>query len=125
MKTLPDYLRPGLDIVSIGINPSLPSVERGFYFANPRNRFWRALNASRLVDVPLDPGMASQQQMMIEFGIGFTDLVKRPSASAKALKAPPSTAIRIDFPSPTFAPSAHPPRIGPSGCSSAQAQSRL
>ncbi len=87
MKTLPDYLRPGLDIVSIGINPSLPSVERGFYFANPRNRFWRALNASRLVDIPLDPGMASQQQMMNEFGIGFTDLVKRPSANAKELKA--------------------------------------
>ena len=49
MKTLPDYLRPGLDIVSIGINPSLPSVREGYYFANPRNRFWRALNASGLL----------------------------------------------------------------------------
>ena len=87
MKTLPDYLRPGLDIVSIGINPSLPSVERGFYFANPRNRFWRALNASNLANELLDPGIASQQRLVDKFGIGFTDLVKRPSANAKDLKA--------------------------------------
>jgi len=38
-KTLPDHLAPGLDIVSIGINPSRYSVERGFYFARPGNRF--------------------------------------------------------------------------------------
>ena len=48
--TLNDYLRPGLDIVFVGLNPSQYSVEVGHYFANPRNRFWAALNRSGLVD---------------------------------------------------------------------------
>ena len=49
MKTLPDYLKNNLDIVLVGLNPSQVSVERGHYFANPRNRFWRAFNQSGLV----------------------------------------------------------------------------
>ena len=78
--TLPDYLRPGLDIVSIGLNPSLPSVRLGYYFANPRNRFWRALNASGLVPVALEPGVEAMELMLRHYGIGFTDVVKRPTA---------------------------------------------
>ena len=87
MKTLPDYLRPGLDIVSIGLNPSLPSVRAGFYFANPRNRFWRALNASGLIPVPLEPGSAAMQVLFDQYAIGFTDVVKRPTAGSGDLRA--------------------------------------
>jgi TDG/mug DNA glycosylase family protein len=86
-KTLPDYLRPGLDIVSIGLNPSLPSVRDGFYFANPRNRFWRALNASGLVTELLDPGVAATGILFHRYGIGFTDVVKRPTAGGHELRA--------------------------------------
>ena len=35
LPTLPDYLTPGLDLVSIGINPSLPAARAGFYCATP------------------------------------------------------------------------------------------
>ena len=84
--TLPDYLRPGLDIVSIGINPSLPSVRAGFYFANPRNRFWRALNGSGLLPVRVVPGVAAME-VLIRYGIGFSDVVKRPTATAGELRA--------------------------------------
>ena len=87
LKTLPDYLRPGLDIVSIGINPSLPSVRDGFYFANPRNRFWRALNASGLLPVLVMPGTAAMDLLASKYGIGFTDVVKRPTANAAELRA--------------------------------------
>jgi TDG/mug DNA glycosylase family protein len=85
--TLPDYLSPGLDIVSIGLNPSLPSVRRGYYFANPRNRFWRALNASGLVPVALEPGVEAMELMFRRYGIGFTDVVKRPTAGGGELRA--------------------------------------
>ena len=67
MKTLPDYLDHNLKIVSIGLNPSPVSVKAGYYFANPRNRFWKALNGSRLVDVELQPGEAAMQEL---FGLG-------------------------------------------------------
>ena len=87
MKTLPDYLRPGLALVSIGLNPSLPSVHAGFYFANPRNRFWRALNGSGLLAGPLEPGVAAMQLLLDEHAIGFTDVVKRPTAGGHELRA--------------------------------------
>ena len=87
MKTLPDYLRPGLALVSIGLNPSLPSVRAGFYFANPRNRFWRALNASGLLSEPLEPGVAAMQLLLDEHAMGFTDVVKRPTAGGSELRA--------------------------------------
>ena len=85
--TLPDYLRRGLEIVSIGLNPSLPSVREGFYFANPRNRFWRALNASGLVPVELQPGVEAIERLFGQYGIGFTDVVKRPTAGGSGLRA--------------------------------------
>lgn len=87
LKTLPDYLGPGLEIVSIGLNPSLPSVREGFYFANPRNRFWRALNGSGLLAEPLVPGVAAMEVLLTRDRIGFTDVVKRPTAGGHDLRA--------------------------------------
>ena len=84
--TLPDYLRPGLDVVFVGINPGAFSATIGKYFATPQNRFWPAFNRSRLVDAgrELGPG---DEAWLNESGIGFTDLVKRASSSASDLKA--------------------------------------
>ncbi len=73
-ESLPDYLADGLDIVSIGINPSRYSVERGFYFARPGNRFWPTLNASGLVPEKLDPGIAAIETLFNRYRIGFTDV---------------------------------------------------
>ena len=87
MNTLPDAVRNGLRALAVGINPSLPSVRAGFYFANPRNRFWPALNASRLVDAPLEPGPDSVAVLVQRYGIGFTDIVKRPTAGSAELRA--------------------------------------
>ena len=82
-ETLPDYLQPGLDIVFIGLNPSSISVREGHYFANPRNRFWAALNGSGLVPVELAPALDKQ---LLDHGIGLTDLIKRPTSQATGLK---------------------------------------
>ena len=88
MNTLPDAVREGLRALAVGINPSLPSVRAGFYFANPRNRFWPALNASRLVDAPLEPGPDAVAVLVERYGIGFTDIVKRPTAGSGELRPP-------------------------------------
>jgi len=88
--TLPDLLRPNLDLVFVGINPSIYSVQQGHYFARKTNRFWPSLSASSLslsirqtlgVD-RLDP---SHDVILLEHGIGFTDVVKRPTARADEL----------------------------------------
>ena len=87
MKTLPDDICSDLRMLSIGLNPSLPSVREGFYFANPRNRFWRALQKSGLLADELEPGVGAMQVLLDRYGIGFTDVVKRPTAGGKDLVA--------------------------------------
>ena len=84
MNTLPDYMAEDLGIVLVGLNPSQVSVERGHYFANPRNRFWRAFNQSGLVEFAV---AMEEDYKLLDHGIGFTDLVKRPSRQASALRA--------------------------------------
>ena len=83
LQTLPDYLAPGLALVLVGINPSRYSAQVGHYFANPRNRFWRAFNAAGLTPEPLS---AETDHRALEFGIGFTDLVKRPTPGMSELR---------------------------------------
>ena len=68
----------------MGLNPSEYSVEVGHYFANPRNRFWSALNRSGLVDREMTP---NDDVALLDCGIGFTDVVKRPTRQGSGLKA--------------------------------------
>ncbi|MBM3942562.1 MAG: mismatch-specific DNA-glycosylase [SAR202 cluster bacterium] len=82
--TLQDSLAEGLELVFIGLNPASYSVRAGHYFANPRNRFWRALNQSGLVDRELSP---RDDVHLRDYGIGFTDVVKRPTPQASGLTA--------------------------------------
>ena len=81
--TLPDYLREGLDIVFVGLNPGLYSAQVGHYFAYKQNRFWPALSASGLVPEPVGP---EDDARLLEWGIGLTDVVKRPTRGIHELK---------------------------------------
>lgn len=83
-KTLPDYLASGLRLVFVGTNPGLYSAETGHYFATPRNRFWRAMSLAQLVEGDFGP---EHDHLLQRHGIGFTDLVKRPTSGAAELTA--------------------------------------
>jgi len=84
LDTLPDHLREGLSLVFVGLNPRLESVRVGHYFASPRNRIWTAANQAGIFDPPLD---ATSDARALEQGIGFTDVVKRPTAGSSDLRA--------------------------------------
>ena len=84
--TLPDYVRPGLDLVFVGINPGAYSASVGKYFATPQNRFWSALNRSGLAERN-DLGPGDEAWLFEHRAIGFTDVVKRASNSASSLRA--------------------------------------
>jgi TDG/mug DNA glycosylase family protein len=80
-------LADGLDVVFVGINPSIYSAERGRYFARPGNRFWPCLSRSVLSRrarkaLAVDELGPQHDRLLLEYGIGFTDLVKRPTAKA-------------------------------------------
>ncbi len=88
LGTLPDLLAPGLALVFVGLNPSEYSAREGHYFANPRNRFWPAFNRSALLPAALGRECTpADDSMLLEYGIGFTDVVKRPTPQGNALKA--------------------------------------
>lgn len=87
MQTLPDFIDEPLLILSIGINPSLHAVRAGYPFAFSRNRFWPALNASQLVERELTPGMEAMRVLSHRYGIGFTDIVKKPTRGLNDLRA--------------------------------------
>ncbi|HUB95816.1 MAG TPA: mismatch-specific DNA-glycosylase [Stellaceae bacterium] len=88
--TLPDLLRDGLDLVFVGINPSLYSVAQGHYFARRANRFWPCFSRSRLSETARRAlGVADlapeHDRLLAEYGIGFTDVVKRATAGVDGL----------------------------------------
>jgi TDG/mug DNA glycosylase family protein len=89
-KTLPDLLSDGLDVVFVGINPSIFSVERGHYFARSTNRFWPCLSRSILSQrargaLCVEKLGPQHDRAVLAHGIGFTDLAKRATSKASDL----------------------------------------
>ena len=82
MRTLPDYLRNGMKLIIVGCNPGDRSARVGHYYAGRGNEFWPLLYDSRVVPELLDH---RDDKRMIEFGIGLTDLVKRPTRGIEEL----------------------------------------
>jgi double-stranded uracil-DNA glycosylase len=70
---LPDVLAPDLRVVFCGTAASTVSAQRGAYYANPTNRFWRTLYEIGLTPRLLSP---SEFRSVTDYGIGLTDLVK-------------------------------------------------
>jgi double-stranded uracil-DNA glycosylase len=81
-RTLPDVIAPGLKVLFCGINPGLYTAAVGHHFARPGNRFWKALHAGGFTPRVLDP---SEEQLLLEYGCGITNVANRPSAAADEL----------------------------------------
>jgi double-stranded uracil-DNA glycosylase len=81
-KTVEDLIRPGLDILFVGINPGLYTAAIGHHFGRPGNRFWPALNASGLLREPLTP---YDSEKLLESNLGITNVVDRATAAASEL----------------------------------------
>ena len=74
----------------MGINPSLYSVAQGHYFARKTNRFWPSLSGSVLSErvrqaLGVELLQPIHDRLLPAHGIGFTDVVKRPTAKASEL----------------------------------------
>ncbi|CAF1068023.1 unnamed protein product, partial [Didymodactylos carnosus] len=78
-RILSDILEPNLDIVFVGINPSLYAVHKGHHYGGPGNHFWKLLYMSGLIP---NAFIANDDQRMPQYGIGFTNIVQRPTKAA-------------------------------------------
>jgi double-stranded uracil-DNA glycosylase len=77
-------IAPGLDVLFCGINPGVMSFERGHHFARPGNRFWPALHGSGFTPRLMSP---DEDMSLLEYGLGITNIVDRPSRAADELTA--------------------------------------
>lgn len=81
-RTVPDVIAPGLKVLFCGINPGLYTVWTGHHFARPGNRYWKALHDGGFTPRVLAP---SEEQLLLEFGCGITNVADRASAAADEL----------------------------------------
>ncbi|NRG47680.1 G/U mismatch-specific DNA glycosylase [Bacillus sp. CRN 9] len=79
MNPILDYLKPNLDVIFIGFNPSVKSSETGYHYANPNNRFWKILFESGLTPRKFLP---EENEKLLELGFGLTNIVSRPTKAA-------------------------------------------
>jgi len=84
VTTLEDLLRPSLRAVCVGINPSLVSVEAGHYYQGRLGQgFFARLQEAGVLPASFD---GYEDDVAFAAGIGFTDIVKRPTRSAKEVR---------------------------------------
>ncbi|MFQ5912366.1 MAG: uracil-DNA glycosylase family protein [Nitrospinota bacterium] len=80
IRTLAPIWKAGLDVLFVGLNPSIPSVEAGHYHQGKLGkRFWKRLRSIGLLQ-GAQPGL--EDEALLERNFGVTDLVPRPSARA-------------------------------------------
>lgn len=67
----------------VGINPGVRSAITGHHFAGFSNRFWKLLAESKLVPEPIT---YADDARLLEWGLGITNLVARPSPGIDDLR---------------------------------------
>ncbi|MFF9110243.1 G/U mismatch-specific DNA glycosylase [Streptomyces sp. NPDC014805] len=83
-RVVPDVVADGLRVLFCGINPGLMTAATGHHFARPGNRFWPVLHLSGFTPRLLAP---AEQQELLGYGLGITNVVARPTARADELSA--------------------------------------
>jgi hypothetical protein len=84
VETLEDLLRPGLRAVCVGISPAPTSVAAGHYYQGQLGQkfYARLRRAGWLPDKP-----GCEDDLAFANGIGFTDIVKRPTANVSMVSS--------------------------------------
>jgi TDG/mug DNA glycosylase family protein len=82
-SAVPDVLAPDLDVVFCGINPGRVSAAAAAHFANPRNDFWRLLEAEGFTPRLYAP---AEQFDLLELGIGLTNAAYRTTRGSGDLR---------------------------------------
>lgn len=79
LRPIPDLITKELRLLFVGYNPSLRSSETGHHYANPNNRFWKIIHEAGITGRRYQ---AEEDQDLLACGIGFTNIVARPTRTA-------------------------------------------
>src|SRR4051812_24385130 len=112
-SAVPDVLGPGLSVVFCGINPGFVSDTAKAHFANPRNDFWRLLEAAGFTSRLFEP---AEQFELLREGIGLTNAAPRTTRGSGDLRRADfaGAAERLQRPAPQ-PPPARPPVLRQGG----------
>jgi TDG/mug DNA glycosylase family protein len=80
---LAEILAPRLSVIFCGLNPALTAQRDGHNFSNRSNRFWRVLHLAGFTPHLL---RAEEEREMLQYGLGLTSAVARPTKSASELR---------------------------------------
>ena len=94
LPPLRDRIRPGVQVLFVGINPGVRSSLTGHHFAGFSNRFWKLLYDSRLVPEPIS---YTDDDRLPEWGYGITNLVPRPTPGIDTLERHEYAAGRVSL----------------------------
>jgi TDG/mug DNA glycosylase family protein len=83
LPPLRDRIRPGVEVLFVGINPGVRSALTGHHFAGFSNRFWKLLYESRLVPEPLT---FADDDRLPDWGFGITNIVARATPGIDTLR---------------------------------------
>jgi double-stranded uracil-DNA glycosylase len=86
-----DLIADPLRLLFVGINPGLWTAAVNTHFARPGNRFWPALHLAGITPHEINAGRGlsdSDRQLLLDGGIGITNLV--PFATARADELTPA-----------------------------------
>ena len=70
-------------MILVGANPGDRSARVGHYYAGRTNQFWPIMYESGVIPAPLS---YEDDRRMLEFGIGMTDLVNRPTLGIEEIE---------------------------------------
>jgi mismatch-specific thymine-DNA glycosylase len=72
-----------MKMILVGCNPGDRSARVGHYYAGRNNQFWPMMYESGVIPEPLG---YQDDRRLVEFGIGMTDLVKRPTRGVEEIE---------------------------------------
>jgi TDG/mug DNA glycosylase family protein len=70
-------------MILVGSNPGDRSARVGHYYAGRGNQFWPIMYESGVIPEPIG---YEDDRRIVEFGIGMTDLVKRPTRAVEEIE---------------------------------------
>ena len=83
-KIVPDVVAHHLEVLFVGVNPGIRSGETHHHFAHPSSRLWTALYESGFTPQLFT---SAGERALLDYGIGLTNLVDRPTHAADELTA--------------------------------------
>lgn len=75
IHTLDPIFDKNSEILILGSFPSVKSRENGFYYAHPKNRFWRVI--ASILEAPVPTSIEQKKELLFDHHIALWDVIQQ------------------------------------------------